>query len=64
MAQTMIARQQKWAYTRQEAGNCRICGKPRKHFAWLCDWHQSKVRDYERERRRQQREEHDDNQEL
>lgn len=38
--------QSKWARKMQRLGRCRICGKKRDKFKWLCDEHGGKFTQY------------------
>ena len=40
----MESRQRKWQKKRVKAGLCKICGKPREHYAEVCDEHAVKKR--------------------
>lgn len=32
-----VSRQMEWVRRKQAQGLCTSCGKPREHYAWLCD---------------------------
>ena len=41
----MASRQREWQKKMIREGRCQICGKPRKNYAALCDYHAKKNRE-------------------
>lgn len=48
--------QSRWAEKKRKLGLCRICGKPRGKFKWLCDEHGIKFAEYMRNWRAKKKE--------
>ena len=51
------SRQLKWAYAQIAQGRCRICGKPRNKYKYLCDGCEAKASLYVKLRRQRLKEE-------